>query len=216
MTLAGNARGAGGVTGRIAQPKVELTSSFDQIDLPDLTLQHALVDLAFGRDPTGYDGSIAVKAASAWGPAQAQSRFAFTPGGVRLDQLSVDAGGVKAHGAVTLDRSGPSDADLTFAAGPGAFLTAGSAEGTIRLTRAAAAQAAVEVTGSKLAFPNAPFTIQSLRLTGHGALGHLPFSLSAATGGSVPASFEGSGVYGRNGAAQTVSLTGSGKLRGVA
>lgn len=216
VTLAGNARGSGGVTGQILHPKVELTSSFERIDLPELTLQHALVDLAFARDPSGYDGQISVKAGSAWGPAQAQSRFAFSPAGVRLEQLSLDAGGVKAHGAVTLSRSGPSDADLTFAAGPGAFLTAGSAHGTIRLTDAAAAQAAVEVEGVNVAFRNAPYTIQSLRLAGHGALDHLPFSLSATIGGSVPASFEGSGVYGRNGAAQTVSLTGSGKLHSVA
>jgi translocation and assembly module TamB len=215
-TLTGNARGSGDLTGRIDQPRIELTSSFDQIDLPELTLQHALVDLAFVRDATGYDGSIALKAGSAWGPAQAQSRFAFTPSGVRLAQLSLDAGGLKAQGAVTLSRSGPSDADITFAAGPGAFLSAGSAAGTIRLTSAAAAQAEIEIAGSKLAVRNAPFTIESLRLSGHGALDHLPFSLSATTAGPIPASFEGSGVYGRNGAVQSVSLNGSGKLRGIA
>ena len=129
MTLAGDARGSGGLTGRSCQPKVELTSSFDQIDLSDLTLQHALVDLAFARDPTATTEPMAVKADSAWGPAQAQSRFAFATAGVRLDQLSLDAGGVKAQGAVTLSRNGPSDADLTFTAGPGAFLAAARPRG---------------------------------------------------------------------------------------
>src|SRR5262249_39639165 len=100
VTIAGDARGSGRASGRVAEPKVELTSNVDRIALPSLELQRAVIGLNFAKDPKGYDGAISVKADSAWGPALARSRFLFTKAGVRLDQLDLDAGGVKAQGSV--------------------------------------------------------------------------------------------------------------------
>jgi translocation and assembly module TamB len=217
VTIAGDARGSGRVSGKLLEPRVELASSFDRIDLPDLPLQHAEINLSFAKDPKGYDGAVAVKAQSAWGPAFAQSRFAFTKAGVRLDQLNLDAGGVKAEGSVALNRTGPSDADLSFVAGPGAFLTAGWAKGRIRLTEAAANGAELEATGANLAFRDSPLAIQSLRLSGRGTLARLPFTLNAsAAEGQLPLTFDGSGLYQRIGQVATVSLSGAGKFRGAA
>jgi translocation and assembly module TamB len=216
VTIAGDARGSGRVTGKLVEPKVELQSNIDRIDLPDLALQHALINLNFAKDPKGFDGAIAVKAESAWGPALAQSRFDFTKAGVRLDQLNLDAGGVKAEGSVALNRTGPSDADLSFSAVPGAFLASGSAKGRIRLTEAAAAGAEVEATGADLAFRGSPLVVRALRLSGRGTLTHLPFTLNAAVEGDVPVTFDGSGLYQRNDVIQTIFLSGAGKLRGAA
>jgi translocation and assembly module TamB len=215
-TIAGDARGSGRVGGKLLSPTVELTSSFDRVELPELPLEHALVDLSFAKDPKGYDGAISVKAQSAYGPAVAQSRFAFTKAGVRLDQLSLDAGGVKAQGSVALNRSGPSDADLGFSAGPGAFLAGGSAQGRIRLTEADANGAVVEATGSNLAFRGSPLMIRSLRLSGRGSLSRLPFALNAAVEGDLPLTFDGSGLYQRTSAAQSLALSGAGKIKGAA
>lgn len=215
VTLAGNARGSGTVTGALLSPKADLASHFDRIDLPDLALENAQVAMTFAKDPHGYDGAASVRAQSAYGPATAASRFAFTKTGLRLDQLAVDAGGVKAHGSLALNHAGPSDADLSFSAGPGAFLASGVAEGTVRLTSAAQTDAALQVSGSNLVFRNATFSITSLRLNGRGPLSHLPFSLSTTLGGSLPASFDGAGLYSRSGGAQTILLNGGGKVRGV-
>ena len=118
---------------------------------------------------------------------------------------------------MALNRAGPSDADLTFSASaPAPSSSAGSAQGRIRLTEAAANGAEVEATGAGLAFRGSPLVIRALRLSGRGTLSRLPFTLNAAVEGDVPASFDGSGVYQRSGAVQTVALSGAGKIRGAA
>lgn len=215
VELAGTARGQGRVLGRLTAPRADLTARFDQIDLPRLPLLDAQLALTFAKDAAGYDGALSLNAASAWGPARATSRFAFVANGMRLDQLSLDAGGVRAKGSVALTRGAPSSADLDVAVGPGAFLARGSAQGRLQLSDTAGTGASVDITGVGLALPGATWTLDTLRLKGAGALDHLPFTLAAGIGGPVPTQFSGSGVYGRAGGVQTLQLSGGGKVRQV-
>ncbi len=216
VELAGDARGSGAIGGKLTAPHADLTTRFAEIDLPALTLRDADLTLSFARDPAGYDGAASLKAASAYGQAAAATRFAFVAGGVRLDQLSLDAAGVKAHGALVLTRGAPSSADLAFTAGPGAFLASGTAQGTVHLTDTSGTGAAIDVAGSGLALKGSSWTLNRLKLDGQGSLAHLPFTLSADVGGPAPVTFTGTGVYARSGAGQTVQLSGAGQTRGVA
>jgi translocation and assembly module TamB len=216
VELAGDASGDGSLTGSIAAPRADLRARFAQIDAGPLQLTRSNVALTFAKDARGYDGRIAVTGDSAWGPASGQSSFRFAGDGLSLGDLAVDAGGVKAKGSLALRRGSPSSADLTFAAGPGAFLSAGHAQGMLRLADGTqAAAAAIQLTGEDVAFRDEPWVFRSIRLSGQGTTARLPFTLSAELDGPSPVKFAGLGVWGRQGATQTVALDGSGQVRGA-
>jgi translocation and assembly module TamB len=217
VEIAGDARGSGALTGTIAAPRADLKATFDQIDIAQLQLTRSQVTLTFQKDSRGYDGRIALLGSSAYGPARARSDFRFTGDGVRLDQLSVDAGGVQADGSLALRRGAPSSADLRFAAGPGAFIARGHATGVVRITDGPAdALAAVEVNASDLVVRGSGLVFNTLRLSGQGTLGRLPFAVTADVGGTTPVKFAGSGVYSRIRGDQAVALNGQGSIRGAA
>ena len=105
--------------------------------MPRLPLKDAHLTLSFLRKPDGSSGMIALTATSAYGPARARSDFRFPEGGVDLTELSVDAGGVKATGSLSLRSR---DA---FGGGPGrrghrgALLDAGRVAGSVKIVDAA-------------------------------------------------------------------------------
>jgi len=57
---------------------------------------------------------ITATAASDYGPARGRADFRFPQGGVDLTGLSVDAGGLKADGSVSLRRARPRRPNLTL------------------------------------------------------------------------------------------------------
>ena len=218
VEIAGNMKGNGALTGSLGAPRADLKASLDQIDIGDLSLTHSTLALTFARDPRGYDGQIALVGASAWGPARGRSDFRFAGDGVALEGLSIDAGGVKADGSLALRRGAPSSANLTFAAGPGAFLATGQANGRVKLTEAAPnAGASIQLAASNLQLRGSDLVFRTLKLNGQGTLQRLPFSVDADVVGVTPVSFRGAGVYGRTGtgsaSGQNLALDGSGKLR---
>lgn len=217
VEIAGDAKGSGALTGTVLRPRADLKASFDQIDAYALRLTQAQVWLTFARDARGYDGKVAVEAASAYGPAHARSDFRFADDGVRLDQLSLDAGGVEAEGSLALRRGAPSSANLNFAAGPGAFLVQGHANGLIQLTDGPASTgAAIDVNATGVQLRGSSYIFNTLRLNGRGTLARLPFAVTADVGGATPVRFTGSGAYSKVGRDQAVALDGKGSIRGVA
>ena len=218
VEIAGAAKGSGAVTGTVGAPKADLMAHFDSIDAPRLPLKDANVTLTFERRPDGAAGVIAVAAASDYGQARGRSAFGFPEGGVDLTDLSVDAGGLKASGSLSLRRRAPSAANLELALTKGAFLDAGRVAGRARLADGGGGQASLDLTGESVRLPGATMVIHSARLTADGPMARLPYTLSAE--GASPQgkwSANGRGVFATATPGWQASFDGSGKLgaRGV-
>ncbi|WP_298160874.1 translocation/assembly module TamB domain-containing protein [Brevundimonas sp.] len=217
VAIDGAMTGDGALTGTLAQPRVDLTAAFGRIAAGPLTLTNADLVLSFRKGPDASDGRIVMTAGSNYGPARAEGNFFLGGDRIRLTDVDLNAGGVTAQGAVALASNRPSSADLTFTARPGAFLASGTADGRIRLTEGAGDETAIlDVSGSNVRLAGSTYLIRSLELDGRGTLNRLPFTLKADVGGGTPVSFDGSGVYSRQGEAQSVTLNGAGRVRDVA
>ncbi|MCI3133883.1 translocation/assembly module TamB domain-containing protein [Phenylobacterium aquaticum] len=181
VEITGKAKGSGAITGMLDAPKVDLLADLDAIDVPRLPLTNAHLVLSFQRRPDGTNGVIALNAASAYGPAQARSAFSFPAEGVDLTDLSVDAGGLKASGLLSLRAKGASKADLQVAVAKGAFLTAGKIAGDVRLADAPGGpRARLNLTADGVAVPDSQVVISAGRLTADGPLAHLPYAAQAS------------------------------------
>lgn len=216
VEITGRARGTGGVTGSAGSPRIDLTADLEQVDVPRLPLKDAKLALVFQRQADGSSGSVSLTAASAFGPARAASDFRFPRGGVDLTDLSVDAGGVKAQGSLSLRRSTPSAADLTLDIGRGAFLDAGRIAGTARITDAAGGpRAALNLTAEKARAAGSAVTIRSARLTADGPLTRLPYAAEARGASERGAwSLNGQGVLDDQEAGYLLTFDGRGAVGG--
>ena len=217
VAIDGAMTGAGALTGTLAQPRIDLTAAFGSVEAGPLKLTDADLILSFRKGADASDGRIVMTAGSNYGPARAEGNFFLGGNRIRLTEVDLNAGGVTAQGSVALANNTPSSADLTFTARPGAFLASGTADGRIRLTEGAGDETAIlDVTGSNVRLAGSSYVIRTLELDGRGTLDRLPFTVKADVGGDTPASFDGSGVYARNGEAQSLTLTGAGKVREIA
>jgi translocation and assembly module TamB len=217
VAIDGAMTGEGALTGTLAQPRADLTASFGRVAAGPLTLTDADLTLSFRRGADASDGRLALTAGSNYGPARASGSFFLGGNRIRLSDVDLDAGGVTAQGAIALANNTPSSADLTFTARPGAFLASGSADGRIRLTEGAGSETAIlDVTGRNVRLSNSSWTLRTLELNGRGTLERLPFTVVADVGGATPVAFDGSGVYSRQGDAQSVTLSGGGRVREIA
>ncbi|HEY8004416.1 MAG TPA: translocation/assembly module TamB domain-containing protein, partial [Phenylobacterium sp.] len=215
VEVAGKAKGSGAITGTLGAPRADLLADVTQIDIPRLPLKDAHLTLSFLRKPDGSSGMVAITASSAYGPARARSDFSFPEGGVDLTGLSVDAGGVKAQGSLSLRSRTPSAANLEVAVTRGAFLDAGRVGGTVRIAEApGGARAALNLTAENARFGGSTVTIRTAKLAADGPLARLPYTIQAegqsqggrwgANGGGMladakpgyAASFEGQGRLG--------------------
>ena len=217
VEIGGAMTGEGALTGTLARPRADLRAGFARVSAGALVLTDADLILSFRRGDDASDGRIAVTAGSNYGPARGSGNFFLGGGRIRLTDVDLDAGGVAAQGAIALSSRIPSSADLTFTARPGAFLAAGTAEGRVRLTEGGGSETAIlDVTGRGVRLAGSSYVIRALDLQGRGTLDRLPFTLKADVGGATPVSFDASGVYSRDGPAQSVVLEGSGRVREIA
>ncbi|MES2834832.1 MAG: translocation/assembly module TamB domain-containing protein [Pseudomonadota bacterium] len=217
LAIDGAMTGNGALTGTFAQPRADLRAAFEKVAAGPLILTNADLILSFRRGVDESDGRVSMTAGSNYGPARAVGNFFLGGDRLRLTEVDLDAGGLDASGDITLSNNFPSSADLTFRARPGAFLKTGQADGRIRLTDGAGDESAIlEVTGSNVRLTGSPYVIRTLQLNGRGTLARLPFDLTTDVGGPTPLHFEGSGIYARTEQAQTVTLTGEGRVREVA
>jgi translocation and assembly module TamB len=196
VEITGRAKGTGGVTGALSSPRLDLVAELEQLDVPRLPLKDAKLALTFQRQADGSTGTIALTAASQYGPAKARSDFRFPAGGVDLTELSVDAGGIKGAGSLSLRRSSPSAADLTLDIGKGALLDAGRIAGTAKIVDAGGGPRAVlDLRADGVRAAGSAITIRSARLSADGPLAHLPFAANAkGASGQGAWTVEGKGV----------------------
>ena len=217
VAIDGAMSGDGALTGTLAQPRADLRAAFDKVSASGLVLTNADLILSFRKGADASDGRIVLNSGSNYGPARASGNFFLGGDRIRLTEVDVNAGGVTAQGAVALSNNFPSSADLTFTARQGAFLASGEANGRVRLSDGGGDQSAIlDVTGRNVRLAGSTWVVRSLSLKGQGTLERLPFTLSADVGGATPIQFNGTGEYARDGAAQTVTLRGGGRVREVA
>jgi translocation and assembly module TamB len=216
IEIAGKAKGSGAITGTLEAPRADLLAEVPAIDVPGLPLKDAHITLSFLEKPDGSSGMVAVTAGSAWGPARARSDFRFPSGGVELTGLSVDAGGVKAAGSLSLRSREPSAADLDVTVTRGAFLDAGRVAGTVKITGApGAAHATLNLTAENVRPPGSAVTVSSARLSADGPLARLPYAGQAAgTSDGGRWSLNGRGVLAQAQPGYAASFDGRGQLGG--
>lgn len=216
VAIDGAMTGQGALTGTLAQPRADLTARFGRIAAGALRLTDADLILSFRKGADASDGRVMLSAGSNYGPARASGNFFLGGNGIQLSNVDLNAGGITAMGSIALANNTPSRADLAFTARPGAFLAAGTADGRIRLTDGAGSETAIlDVTGRNVRLAGSRYVIRTLELNGRGTLERLPFTLVTDVGGATPVAFDGSGVYSRLGNAQTVMLSGEGRVREI-
>jgi len=217
VAIDGTMTGQGALTGTLAQPRADLTARVGSIAAGALRLTDADMILSFRQGTDASDGRVVLTAGSNYGPARASGNFFLGGNRIRLSDVDLNAGGVAAQGSIALANNTPSSADFTFTALPGAFLAAGTADGRVRLTEGAGPETAIlEVSGRNVRVAGSSYVIRTLELNGRGTLERLPFTLVTDVGGATPVAFNGSGVYSRQGEAQTVTLSGDGRFREIA
>ena len=215
LEIAGAMTGDGRLTGELARPRADLRARLSTLDLGRLAVRPADLELSFLRAPDGVmDGRLAVRGPSNYGPASAEAAFRFAPDGVDLRDIAADAGGVRVGGSLALRGDQPSAADLTVAAGPGAFLQRGRLSGTVKVTGGAGvARARLDLQGRDLVAFDAPTSLHSLELHADGPLDRLPYRLAAESTDALPWRLAGGGVLARVGDRRELSLDGAGRVR---
>ncbi len=196
VEITGRIKGTGGVSGALASPRLDLLADIEQVDLPRLPLTNAKLAITFQRQADGSNGSVALTAASSYGPAKARSDFRFPRGGIDLTGLSVDAGGIRAAGSLSLRQRSPSAASLTLDIGRGALLDAGRIAGTARVVDTGGGPRATLDLRAEAARPaGSAITVTSARLAADGPLARLPYTATArGASGQGGWTLEGRGV----------------------
>jgi translocation and assembly module TamB len=213
LEVAGAARGTGGLTGTIGDPRLDLLANLGTVNAPGLVLDDARFALTFQHTGDGGDGRFALNAASSYGPAAAKSEFRFAGDGLDLTGLAVTAGGMTARGALALRRGEPSSADLALTLGPGAWLTAGHAQGHVKIVDArGGARGDLSLTASEAVYQG--LEIKAAKFTAEGPIDHLPYVI-AANGPSAagPWKLDGAGEILKTGGERTANFTGQARWR---
>jgi len=216
VEITGKMSGKGVITGTLEAPKADLLADFETLALPRLTVRRGQIALAFVRDGRGQGvGGMGLTGDSDYGPARAKAAFRFAPGGVDLQDMDADLGGVKARGALTLRDNSPSRADLVLDIGPGALLTSGRVTGTLKIVDAAGGPAAsVRLQTSGAAVRDTAIVLDQASFAADGPLSRLPYTIQAKGDfrGS-PLVLDGSGFLSEDKARWTVAFNGSGQVR---
>jgi translocation and assembly module TamB len=217
VEIAGLAKGTGNVGGSFSAPTLDLNADLASLDAGQLVIRPAHLDLSVAV-AGGLNGRIALTGPSEWGPASAEAAFHIVDGGIDLSEIAADAGGVKASGALALRDGAPSTADLTVAAGPGAFLSTGRLAGTVKIAeRPGGAAADIDLDGTNVALPGSTIALKTLRLRADGPWNRLPFQLSTTGDAPTPWRFAGDGVLTQTGqgaaVVREIALSGAGRVR---
>ena len=219
VEVAGRANGTGDLVGPIGSPRVDLVADLDAIDVPGLPLKPAHMVLSFGRIAASgggsVDGAIEVTGSSAFGPAHAKGLFHFVADGVDLSGVDAMGGGASVKGDLSLRRSSPSAADLTIAAGPGAFISQGRLDGRLRIVdQAGGPTGQLSLVGANLVFSDPSLRIANAHLDAKGPLSRFGYTLAAdGVADGTPMRVTGSGQAGVGDKGYQASFEGSGRIR---
>ena len=218
LEIAGQAKGAGAITGTFALPRADLMADFERIDLPQLSLKPAHVILTLIRSKSGVDGLINIMAGSDYGVAHGKAGLHFVSDGLSLTDIDAAAGGATAAGSLALHNNQPSSADLTLAVGPGAFLAEGHAQARVKITdQPGGATGDIKLTAQDVVAKGSTLTVTQANFNANGPLARLPYTLSAeAQAQNWPVKLDGSGVLSQAGGGYAASFSGSGQVRKAA
>ena len=218
LEVDGKAKGGGDLAGVWSAPRADLTADFDQIALPSMTLKPAHVTLSFVKGPADTSGQIAISGGGDYGPSHAKADFRLLGDGVALENIDAAAGGLTVAGAASLRGAAASSADLTLAAVPGAFLSAGNAQARLKITSAGAgAQGDLTLSASNATPRGGQVSFNTLQIKASGPLARMPYSASAdGFGAGVPFQLKGAGTADAEGPARSLTFDGSGTVRQAA
>ena len=215
VEIAGKASGSGALTGTVTAPRADLLADVEHIDLPSLPLKGAHIVLSFVGGVANLDGLVAVTAASDYGPAHAKAGFRFEAGGVDLKDMDAAGGGVTAAGSLSLRKTTPSTADLTLKIAPGAFITQGSANASVKIVDAPGGPTGtIRVTADSAILRGSNIAVKTAQLSANGPLAHLPYTISAdAIAVGTPMRFTGSGTASQTAQGLALDFSGGGRVR---
>jgi translocation and assembly module TamB len=217
LEIAGAAKGTGKITGTLSAPRADLTAELASLDLGQLVVTPAHLILSVLEDSGGVSGVADISGPTTkYGPANAKAAFRLVGGGLDLSDIVADAGGVKLSGGLALRSGEPSSADLTLAAGPGAFLASGRLNGRVQITdQPGGAAATIGLDGVGVSSIGAPTTFRHFSLHAKGPLKELPFQVAVDSVEPVAWNFSGTGVLDHAPGTNGVSLQGAGRVRKV-
>jgi translocation and assembly module TamB len=165
--------------------------------------------------PAGATGALTLTAASDYGPAHAHTDLHFLPTGVALSGIDAAGGGVTVHGALTLTRAQPSQADLTIAVAPGAVLAQGRANARVMLVDAPGGpnlDLALNATNAELR--GGGISASDVTLNARGPVAHAPYRLAAdVVWAGTPVHLQGGGVASELAQGYAATFEGAGRLR---
>lgn len=209
-------RGSGALTGSLNYPVVNLRSDFQQIRLADnVSLDNAMLAVNYSKrpHPNNTNGFVDLRGTMGGHAAYARSFYSFIPDGIRLSDLNVNAGGVRAAGSVTLTGSTPSRADLRVSARPGALVQSGWLDGTVKMVENE--PSAINIRGRNLRIAGVNIPINTVDVAGTGSLERLELTtLNIGIGGALPVQYNGSLIYENAGEQHSFYPVGAVTLRG--
>ncbi len=211
VEIDGKASGSALIGGTLADPRADLGADFERIDLPQLTLTAARATLNLAKGANGLTGAVSLSATDATGPAHAKAAFAVVVGSLNLEQVDAAAGGASAQGSIGLKGSQVSSADLTLAAGPGAFLAQGRADARLRVTNA---NVDLNLSASNAVLKGQGAFIKTLAVRAHGPWSQLAYTAVAEVqSDQTPFKLNGGGGVNGSDKGLAMSFNGSGVFR---
>ena len=217
VSVTGPAHGTAALTGTITKPRLDATANLPAIDLPDLgglRLRDGRLALALMSDGHDFSGHVSLTATGDSGPAKAAAAFDLTGRDVALSDIDVAMGGVILKGGAAVKGGEPTSAALTFDVGPGIFLDAGHASGSVEIAAAAGGQRVhLKANGSSLLLTDGKSSFDTVSLAADGPLHRLPYQFDGrGTVGGMAGKLSGSGLLTGTGQEHGLTFAGTGKL----
>ena len=220
LVIDGAVTGQGQISGSLSAPSLTLSTLIEQIDVPQLPLTQAKLDLTLASGASGWEGRAALVAESSYGPVSAASDLFLLPDGLGLQNLKADGAGIKLAGDLSLRSSNPATANLTLSVGPGVMLSAGKLNGTLKIT-----QKPIEseedidfiLNADAATFRARDMVLNQGRLTAQGPLSGLSYRVDGSGRvGTVPLRLAGSGQASlQDLKGSSLVFRGAGKVRGA-
>jgi translocation and assembly module TamB len=220
LVIDGAATGNGQLSGSLSAPAVTFSSLIEQVDIPQLPLTEAKLDLTLASGAGGWAGQAALAANSGYGPVSGTTGLSLLPDGLGLQGLKADGAGIKLVGDLSLRRSNAVSANMNLSIGPGVVLSAGKLDGTLKIdqkTVESPANIDLLVNADAAAFRSRDLVLSQGRLTAQGPVIGLDYRLEGrGRVGTFPVRLAGSGqasVQDLKGS--SLAFNGKGKLRGA-
>ncbi len=220
LVIDGAATGQGQLSGSLSAPSLTLSALIEQVDIPQLPLTEARLDLTLASGESGWAGQAALAANSGYGPVSAKAGLSLLPDGLGLQDLKADGAGIKLAGDLSLRSGHRTSANLNLSIGPGVVLRAGKLNGTLKIdqkTGETAANIDLLVNADAAAFRSRDLVLSQGRLTAQGPLIGLDYRIDGrGRVGAVPVRLAGSGQASfQDLKGSSLAFNGTGKLRGA-